>query len=172
MRTEIETDRNSTNNIMNVIDSPNRYLSENDARIRIGRQILEEEIFPGIRYEIKESAKVQKMWNIFAGIFITFKYLCHAAATIFAFLALSPTIISKPENWSLGIVGILNVTSVACEQLGRYCVSNSKKRLDARNKLIESLGIRYREPDVNFRDPAIEESTTHEPISNPNTNPN
>jgi hypothetical protein len=131
-------------------------VDENDMKRRFGKQVFENDILPEIRREILEASCVQKMWNIFAGIAITLKYLIHAAATIFAFLAISSKFYNSQD--ALIIVGILNVSSTVCEQLGKYCVSNSEKRLQAKNDLINSLGINYKIPNINFHDPEIESS--------------
>lgn len=114
-------------------------------------KILDEIVFPEIKHKITEASSIQKMWNVFAGTFITLKYLAASISMIFVFLSSSSLLSDKQTLFAL-IGGLLHVCSLVCEQLGKYFSINSDKVLKNKNELLESIGINYKEPDTNFSD--------------------
>jgi len=117
-------------------------------------KVLDTIIYPRIEGEISNIFLAQKIWDFLATIFITLKYLTHFAAIIYSFLALTP--ILNNNTMSMATVGILNTSSIIFEQMGKYFTANSENRLMAKNKLFQSLGITYRQPDTNFKDPSLQ----------------
>jgi hypothetical protein len=135
---------------------PSEACSEKAKFRNLKHEVLDELIFPEIKKKIKESTDTQNRWSLGAGIFITFKYICASISIIFVFCSSSAVFSEKQAMFAL-IGGLLHVSSIVCEQLGKYCMATSDNVLNDKNEILSSLGINYKEPDTNFSDPLSKE---------------
>jgi hypothetical protein len=85
---------------------------------------------------VKNSISTIKSWNILTGILATFKYL--------VLILLVPTLTFASTTYTQHnlnfVAGILSLVGIAFEKMGKYCETNSKRKVEKLNKILREYG--------------------------------
>jgi hypothetical protein len=77
-----------------------------------------------------------KIWNFFAGLFVTLKYII--------LILIVPTLTFASTTYTQNnlnfVAGISSLTGLAFEKMGNYCEINSKRRVEKLNKILQEHG--------------------------------
>jgi hypothetical protein len=133
-------------------DKESNYTNSKNEFKKIKNDILKEFIYPKYKNDLIKFSHMSKKWSLASSLFLIMKYFFLLASPIFSLAENS----FKIKNESLRfITASFSLLGLGCDQMHKFCNSNSKKYNDKINDIYQIFSINVKNIDDLIDDKAM-----------------